>query len=66
MQKKTVREGIKTPKISTAKARMLKQNIQTKKIQQNKNEKWLTIMRILQRKYITYQLKNASAVTSHV
>lgn len=60
MQKKTVTQGIKTHKINIARARMLKQK---KKCQQNKNEKWLTIIRIPQRKYASYQLRNASAVT---
>lgn len=61
MQKKTVTQGIKTQKISIARARMLKQK--RKKFQQNKNEKWLRIIRIPQRKYASYQLRNASAVT---
>lgn len=63
VQEKTVTQGIKTQKISIAKARMLKPH--TKKSSKIKNEKWLTIIRILQKKYTSEQLRNASAVTLH-
>lgn len=55
MQEKTVTQGIKTQKLSIARARMLKPK--KKKIQQNKNEKWLTLIRILQRKDTSDQLR---------
>lgn len=51
VQEKIVTQGIKTHKISIARARMLKQK-KEKEMQQNKNEDWLTIIRTLQRKYI--------------
>ena len=60
MQEKTVTQGINTQKISIARARMLKPK--KKKIQQNKNEKWLSLGSFRENN-TSDQLRNASAVT---